>query len=130
MKRLTKQQYKNKNSNAKNFTSLAQLILFQNIIIPKILQGFNDKYKKLWEYKINNILPKNKLNFNTEDEYLDSNKITKNDVIVNSIKYSLLDLEEDDLKYLSTCFSVFSNYNKIKILTKEPLADYKKQPVI
>jgi hypothetical protein len=119
MKRLSKQQFKNKNCNVKNFATLEQVCSLQYIIFPKLFKGFSDKYKKLWENKINNILPKNKLNFNSEDDYLGSNKITKEDVIINSIRYCLPNLEKDELKYLSDCFNIYSKYNKIKILTKD-----------
>lgn len=119
MNKISKQQFKNKNCNAKDFVSLEQIFSLQYTIFPKLLKSFSDKYKKLWEDKINSFLPKNNLNFNSEKDYLDSNKITKEDVIISSIRYSLPNLEEDDLKYLSSYFSIFSNHSKIKILTKD-----------
>ena len=98
MNKISKQQFKNKNCNAEDFVSLEQIFSLQYTIFPKLLKSFSDKYKKLWEDKINSFLPKNNLNFNSEKDYLDSNKITKEDVIISSIRYSLPNLEEDDLK--------------------------------
>ena len=119
MKRLSKQQYINKNVNAKNFVTLEQLNVLQYTIIPKLFSGFSDKHKKLWEIKINNILPKNNLNFKNENDYLETNNLKKDDVITNSILHFLPNLEKEELKYLIEQFSIFSFNNKIKIFTIE-----------
>jgi hypothetical protein len=119
MKLLSKQLYINKNVNAKNFVTLEQLNVFQYTIIPKLLNGFSDKYKKFWETKIDNILPKNNLNFKNENDYLETNNLKKNDVITNSILHFLPNLEKEELKYLIEQFSIFSLNNKIKIFTNE-----------
>jgi len=119
MNKLSKQQYVNKNVNAKDFVTLEKITLMQFIILPKILTTFEGKYKKLWENKINSVLPKQHLNFNSEDNYLENNKITKIDVIKNSILYYLPNLENEDVNYLIECFSIFSEFNKVKVLIKE-----------
>ena len=59
MRRLSKQQYINKNVNVKNFKSLEQMNMIINIIIPKFLSYFGTKHKKIWQSKLNFILPKN-----------------------------------------------------------------------
>lgn len=119
MKKLSKQQYINKNINAKNFVTLEQLNILQYTIIPKLFNGFSDKYRKIWETKINNILPKNNLNFKSENDYLEKNSLKKDDVITNSILHFLPNLEKEELSYLTEQFSIFSLNNKIKILTNE-----------
>ncbi|MDZ7817413.1 MAG: hypothetical protein U5K55_01855 [Aliarcobacter sp.] len=119
MNKLSKQQYANKNVNAKNFVTLEQLNTLQYTIIPKLFNGFSDKHKKFWETKINNILPKNNLNFKSENDYLETNNLKKDDVIRNSILYSLSNLEKEELNYLTEQFSIFSLNNKIKIFTNE-----------
>lgn len=119
MKRLSKQQYINKKINLKNFVTLEQLNTLQYTIIPKLFNGFSDKYKKFWETKINNILPKNNLNFKSENDYLETNNLKKDDVITNSILHFLPNLEKEELNYLIEQFSIFSLNNKIKIFTNE-----------
>ena len=119
MRRLSKQQYINKNVNVKNFKSLEQMNMIINIIIPKFLSYFGTKHKKIWQSKLNFILPKNNLNFKNENDYLETNNLKKDDVITNSILQSLPNLEKKDLDYLVKQFSIFSLNNKIKILTIE-----------
>jgi hypothetical protein len=119
MNKLSKQQYANKNVNTKNFVTLEQLNTLQYTIIPKLFNGFSDKHKKLWEIKINNILPKNNLNFKNENDYLETNNLKKDDVITNSILHFLPNLQKEELSYLTEQFSIFSLNNKIKIFTNE-----------
>jgi hypothetical protein len=119
MKRLSKQQYINKKINLKNFVTLEQLNTLQYTIISKLFNGFSDKHKKFWETKINNILPKNNLNFKSENDYLEINNLKKDDVITNSILHFLPNLEKEELNYLIEQFSIFSLNNKIKIFTNE-----------
>ena len=97
MRRLSKQQYINKNVNVKNFKSLEQMNVIINIIIPKFLSYFGTKHKKIWQSKLNFILPKNNLNFKNENDYLETNNLKKDDVITNSILQSLPNLEKKDL---------------------------------
>lgn len=119
MRKLSKQQYINKNVNAKNFISLEQMDMIENVIIPKFLNYFEVKHKKIWQSKFNIILPKNNLNYKNENDYLKTNNLKKDDVITNSILQSLPNIEKKDLDYLVEQFSIFSLNNKIKILTIE-----------
>lgn len=117
MNKLSKQQYKNKNHNASKFIAINQLNLLIGKVFPKLLKGFNGKHKKLWEETINKLLPKTKLGFNNENDYLKSNEITKEDVIINSINYIYPNLEKEEVNYLLKCFKIFTKNNKIKVLT-------------
>ncbi|MGA1932770.1 hypothetical protein ACH5BF_08640 [Arcobacter sp. YIC-464] len=119
MNRLSKQQYKNKDLNVKDFISLKQLDMLKYRVYPKILNNFQGKQKKVWEHAFNKLLPKKSLNFDNENDYLKSNKITKNDVVINSIKYLIPDINEDNVNYLSDCFSIFTQKNKVKIIEIE-----------
>ena len=77
MKRLSKQQYVNKNLNAKKFVTQEQLNTLKYTIFPKLFNGFTDKYRRIWKTKINNVLPKNSLNFKNETDYLETNNLKK-----------------------------------------------------
>lgn len=117
MNKLSKQLYINKNVNATRFATLEQLNTFQHIVIPKFLNSFSSKYKKIWESKINSVLPKNNLNFKSEENYLESNNLKKDDVITNSILQCLPNIDKKDLDYLAEQFSIFSINNKLRIFT-------------
>lgn len=119
MNNLSKQQYINKNANAKKFMSLEQMDMIKNVIIPKFLSHFESKHKKIWQSKFNIILPKNNLNFKNQNDYLETNNLKKDDVIKNSILQSLPNIQKKDLDYLIEQLSIFSLNNKIKILTIE-----------
>lgn len=119
MNKLSKQQYKNKNLNVKGFISLEQLILLESEVFPKFLNGLKGKQKTLWQSTLNRYLPKNKLGFNNENDYLRDNKITIKTVIINSILYCLPNLEKDDVNYLTEQFSIFTKNSRIKIFTKD-----------
>ena len=119
MKRLSKQQYINKNINAKKFVSLEQLEFLENVIFPKFFNTFNMKYRKIWQSNIYNLLARNNLNFDNEENYLKSDNSKKNCAIVNSILYCLPNLGKIDLDYLVEQFLIFTINNKIKIICIE-----------
>ena len=91
----------------------------KNGVFPKFINSFEGKSKELWTNTFNILLPKNNLGFNNEKDYLKDNRITKSDVIINSIKYSLPDTKKEDINYLLSYFQVFTTKNKIKVLTIE-----------
>lgn len=117
MNKLSKQQYTNKNSNVEKFFAKYQLYISKDGVFPKFINSFEGKHKELWSKTFDRLLPKNNLGFNNENDYLKDNKITKNDVIINSIMYCLPDIKKEDVNYLLSYFLVFSKKNKIKVLT-------------
>lgn len=73
MKRLSKQQYVNKNLNAKKFVTQEQLNTLQYITFSEIFNTFTNNYWRIWETKINNVC----LNFKSKNDYLETNNLKK-----------------------------------------------------
>lgn len=71
-------------------------------------------------------MPTRSLNYTSEDEYIEQNNLTKKDIVENSIKYILNEINENDLEYLTDQLLIFSNNCKIKIINedKEAIAVY------
>lgn len=90
--------------------------IFQNSILPKFLSNFQGKQKLLWQSFINKNLPKQTLNYSSEEEYLKDKNITKKNVIINSIKFIDENISPNNLEYLANQFDIFSKNCKIKII--------------
>ena len=113
MNKLTIGQFKNKNPNAKNFIAKYQYEIMKDKVFPKFINSFNGKQKKLWQSVINRLIPNRNFKFNNEDDYLRDNKTTKDEVIINSIKYCLPNITKEDTNYLHEYFSIFTKINYI-----------------
>jgi hypothetical protein len=100
----------------KIFFTQKQLDIFLKNILPKFLSSFEDKYKQKWQNTINEILPNTHLNFKSENDFLILHNITKENVVENSIKYVLTDINNEDLLYLTQLFSIYIKNNKIRII--------------
>lgn len=90
--------------------------IFQNSILPKFLSNFQGKQKLLWQSFINKNLPKQTLNYSSEEEYLKDKNITKKNIIINSIKFIDENIFPNNLEYLANQFDIFSKNCKIKII--------------
>ncbi len=119
MKRLTPFKNNQKICNISFFISQYQLDLVNNSFLPKFLSTFNGNHKKLWKNFLNKTLPKHNLGFKNEEEYLKEYNLSKEQIIENSIKAVVKDLDKDDLESFKSWFILFSVNNKVKIYTKD-----------
>ena len=86
--------------------------------IAQKVQSFidNQDIKSKWSSTFNVYLPKKYLGYANDDEYLQANELTKNDVISNSITHVFKDIPQEDLEFLIQEFTVFTYYNKIQVI--------------
>lgn len=112
--------------NIKYFISQYQLDLIEKSLIPKFLSTFKNQHKELWQSFFNKTFPKHNLGFKNEEEYLKEHNLSKEQIIENSIKTVVKDLDDDDLKSFIDWFQSFTINNKIKIYIqdKKPIVVY------
>lgn len=91
----------------------------------KITAGIvNKKKKQAWENYTNYRLPKNSLGYASEEEFLKDKKLTKKQVIKNSILQIYPDIEKEILEYLSVQFQILVKKHKIRVTRKNKVAVY------
>jgi len=119
MNRLQKQQFRNEKINLKNFISLQQLQLLQYSIFPKFINIFQSEKKEYWQKQFNHLLPNQSLGYKSDTDYLEQNNLNEIEIVKNSIEYSNLNVDIDDLEFLIKQFELFTHKNRIKIIKKE-----------
>lgn len=100
-------------------------ILIHNIV-PKFLKKFIGRSKRdFWKKCFDSINPEKSLGYASEDNYLESNNLSKQQIVLNSIKYVYNDLNSEDYKLLTDYFEQLIFLEKVKILTTNNLPIYK-----
>ena len=99
---------------------------FFDEIAPKFLDQFvgNERRNYLEKY-FYSIDPRNSLGYSSDESYLKTHDLTKNDIISNSIGYVFNTLEVDDYNDLVDCFTQLICSQKVKVIKGTGLAIYK-----
>lgn len=88
-------------------------------ILNKIIEPIvNPAIKKRWITYSNSLLPKNTLGYATQDEYLKTTNLSKENIVQNTIAYVYPDLPKLDISYLIKEFMIFTKKDRILIYTK------------
>lgn len=94
-------------------------------ITNKMISGIVDKNKKqVWENYTNYLLPKNSLGYPSEEAFLKDKKLTREQVIKNSILFIYPKTDSERLNYLSQQFKILVKKHKIRINKKSKKAVY------
>lgn len=94
-------------------------------ITAKLTSGIvNKKKKQAWENYTNYILPKNSLGYLSEEAFLKDKKLTKEQVIKNSILQIYPKINHERLNYLSKWFEILVKKHKIRVTKKNKVAIY------
>jgi len=96
----------------------------QNSIIPKFLALIeNPEKRQLQRSNFTLLLPKNTLDISTED-YIDQHKISKRQIIINSINQTTLKLPDEELDDLSSILEPLCNNFSLRIFNNTGTATY------
>lgn len=126
---------KNKNLNIKPFCKLKhkKIITFYPIDFIEVIIGINNKLssmivnkkKKLsFETYTNYLVPKNSLNYISEEAFLKDKKLTKQQVIQNSISYIHKEMDKEQIDYLTEQFKILVKKHKIRVTKKDNIPIY------
>lgn len=102
-------------------------IIFRDVIVPKFLDKSisNDK-KERWQNYIDSLIPKKSLGYVSQEAYIEVNQLTKNIIVLNSLKHVFNDtLNSDSYEMLTACFLELISTEKVRVLRDSGIAIYK-----
>lgn len=101
--------------------------IFQYEIVPKFLNYFiSDDKKERWQKHIDSLIPKTSLGYASEEAYIEANQLTKNIIVLNSLKYIFNDeLDFEKYEILTDCFLDLISTQKVRIMRDSGIAVYK-----
>lgn len=90
-----------------------------------MMAGIVDKKKKeAWQVHTNYIIPKNSLGYASEEAFLVDKKLTKEQIIKNSILYIHPKMNKERVEYLSEWFKIIVKKHRIRVTRKDKVAVY------
>lgn len=103
------------------------IVTFQDEIIPKFLnQAIADNKKERWQNYIDSLIPKESLGYISQEAYIEINELTKNIIVLNSLKHVFNDtLNSDSYDILTECFLELISTEKVRVLRDSGIAIYK-----
>lgn len=116
----------NKNITRNSLESIFNHNLLFNGLVPKFLNKFIGKSKKdFWQKYFDSMNPNKSLGYVCEHSYLEINSLTKQQIILNSIKNVYNDLDIEDYEVLTDYFEQLISTERIKVIKDNNLTIYR-----